>query len=72
MAANGMHPAEATPKSDSASLFSDKPGDFIHKQYADDFSREFPEVIELEHGLIVALSDPNEKAGKCGYAAALG
>jgi hypothetical protein len=66
---DGMHPAEVVPKIDAANLFSDKPGDFIHKQYADEVSREIPEIVEIEHGLIVALSGPIAKAGKCGYPA---
>jgi hypothetical protein len=38
----------------------------IHNQNADKVGKEFNESVELKHGLMVALSASNVKAGKCG------
>lgn len=69
VAADCIHPAQAAPKADPASLFSDKLGKPVHKENADEFSNQINEIVELEHGLMLALSGPNVKAGKRGYRA---
>jgi hypothetical protein len=47
-------------------LFADKLGDLLHDEHADEFGHKFNETVELQHGLILALSGANVKAGKCG------
>ena len=66
---NCMHPPQTAVEANSPDLFSDTLGNLIHKQHAEEFGHEFDKVVQLEHGLMVALSEPNVKAGNCGVLA---
>jgi hypothetical protein len=70
MAANRSHAMQTPSDTDPSSQFADTFRNPIHKHHADDFANEINEIAQLEHGLMMALREPNVKTGKCGYAAA--
>ena len=59
------HPTQPAPKADPPGQFADKLGKPIHKENAGELGDQSNEIIQLEHGLTVALSRPTVKAGKC-------
>jgi len=69
VAANRGHPSGSAPGIDRPSQFADQLGEPIHNENADEIGDKVNEIVQLEHGKMVALSGPNVKAGKCSCSA---